>query len=79
MLAANSLAPGTKRMIQIAVLNQSTAISDADTRAMLASLHHQWNVDFQPIWGVGSWWQSRFVRCLVSGERGCFKGEAYVL
>lgn len=30
----NSLAPGTKRMIQIAVVNESTAISNADILAM---------------------------------------------
>src|SRR5262245_51634495 len=40
-------------MIQIAVLNESTAISDADIRAMLPAFRHQWNVDLQPIWGVG--------------------------
>ena len=40
-------------MIQIAVLNESTAIADADVRAMLPAFSHQWNVDLQPIWGVG--------------------------
>jgi hypothetical protein len=40
-------------MIQIAVLNESTAISDADVRAMLQAFSQQWNVDLQPVWGVG--------------------------
>jgi hypothetical protein len=40
-------------MIQIAVLNESTAISDADICAMLPAFSQQWNIDLQPIWGVG--------------------------
>ena len=40
-------------MIQIAVLNESTGISDAEVRAMLPPFGQQWNLDLQPIWGVG--------------------------
>jgi hypothetical protein len=40
-------------MIQIAVLNESTAMSDAEVRAMLQAFGQQWNLDLQPIWGVG--------------------------
>lgn len=59
-------------MLQIAVINESTAISDADVQAMLPAFTQQWNRDLQPIWGVedatftfvpqsqspaaGSWW-----------------------
>ncbi len=59
-------------MIQIAVMNQSTAISDADVQAMLPAFDQQWNKDLQSVWGVekaaftfvpkgqtptaGSWW-----------------------
>lgn len=39
-------------MIHITVRNDSTAISNADIRAMLVGLHHQWNVD--PA-NLGSW------------------------
>jgi hypothetical protein len=38
-------------MIQIAVLNESTVISNADIRAMLPAFRQQWNIDLQPIWG----------------------------
>ena len=40
-------------MLQIAVINESTAISDADVQAMLPAFTQQWNGDLQPIWGVG--------------------------
>jgi hypothetical protein len=39
-------------MLQIAVVNESTAISDADVQAMLPAFTQQWNNDLQPIWGV---------------------------
>src|SRR5712692_8787619 len=39
-------------MLQIAVINESTAISDADVQAMLPAFQQQWNGDLQPIWGV---------------------------
>jgi hypothetical protein len=59
-------------MPQIAVINESTAISDADVRKMIPAFDQQWNKDLQPVWGVdaatfnfipkgqmppaGSWW-----------------------
>jgi hypothetical protein len=39
-------------MLQIAVMNESTAISDADVQAMLPAFTHQWNKDLLPIWGL---------------------------
>ena len=58
-------------MIEIAVLNESTAISDADIRAMLPAFSHQWNVDLQPIWGVGEA-NFTFVRKDQSPEAGAW-------
>ena len=59
-------------MLQLAVINQSTAISDADIQNMIPAFQQQWNTDLQGIWGVdtsnfqfvpqgqsppaGSWW-----------------------
>jgi len=59
-------------MLQIAVMNSSTAIADADVQAMLPAFTQQWNNDLGPVWGVdqakftfvptgqspaaGSWW-----------------------
>jgi hypothetical protein len=39
-------------MLQIAVINESTAIADADVQAMLLAFTQQWNQDLQSIWGV---------------------------
>jgi hypothetical protein len=39
-------------MLQIAVINESSAITDADVQAMLPAFAQQWNGDLQPIWGV---------------------------
>ena len=39
-------------MPQIAVINESTAISDADVQKMLPAFGQQWNKDLEPIWGV---------------------------
>ena len=39
-------------MIQLAVINASTAIADADVQKMLPAFGQQWNGDLQPIWGV---------------------------
>jgi hypothetical protein len=39
-------------MPQIAVINESTAISDADVRKMIPAFDQQWNKDLQPVWGV---------------------------
>ena len=59
-------------MPQIAVINESTAIKDADVQKMLPAFDQQWNSDLLPVWGVdqakfafvpkatkpaaGSWW-----------------------
>src|SRR5258708_36785622 len=59
-------------MPQIAVINESTAIVDADVQKMLPAFAQQWNNDLAPVWGVdaatftfvpknqmpaaGSWW-----------------------
>jgi hypothetical protein len=39
-------------MIQVAVINESTAISDADVQAMIPAFQTQWNRDLAPIWTV---------------------------
>ena len=39
-------------MPQIAVINESTAISDADVQNMLPAFTQQWNQDLLPVWGV---------------------------
>jgi hypothetical protein len=40
-------------MLQIAVMNESTVISDSDVQVMLPAFDKQWNGDLQPVWGVG--------------------------
>jgi hypothetical protein len=39
-------------MPQIAVINESTAIADADVQKMLPAFEQQWNRDLKPVWGV---------------------------
>jgi hypothetical protein len=39
-------------MPQIAVINESTVISDADVQNMLPAFNQQWNQDLLPVWGV---------------------------
>ena len=39
-------------MPQIAVINESTASSDADVQTRLPAFDQQWNKDLEPIWGV---------------------------
>jgi len=39
-------------MPQIAVINESTAVQDADVKAMLDAFGQQWNNDLAPVWGV---------------------------
>jgi len=39
-------------MPQIALMNELTAISDADVQKMLPAFDQQWNKDLAPIWGV---------------------------
>jgi hypothetical protein len=41
-------------MLQIAVINESTAITDGKVQEMLPAFDHQWNQDLDPVWGVGS-------------------------
>jgi hypothetical protein len=59
-------------MPNIAVINESTVINDADVQKMLPAFAQQWNNDLRPVWGVepaeftftpkgrqpaaGSWW-----------------------
>jgi hypothetical protein len=59
-------------MLHIAVINESTAITDGDVRMMLPAFERQWNGDLLSVWGVaaaafdfvprghrppgGSWW-----------------------
>ena len=59
-------------MLQIAVINESTAISDGQVRGMLSAFDQQWNKDLDAVWVVqpaaftfvpkgtapasGSWW-----------------------
>jgi hypothetical protein len=40
-------------MLQIAVINESTAIQDADVQKMIPALSSQWNNDLNNVWGVG--------------------------
>jgi hypothetical protein len=40
-------------MTQIAVINESTATTDAAVQAMLSAFQTQWNKDLDPVWGVG--------------------------
>jgi hypothetical protein len=39
-------------VVQIAVINESTAINDAEVQKMLPAFVQQWNGDLLPIWGV---------------------------
>ena len=41
-------------MPQIAVINESTAISDEEVQAMLPAFSQQWNADLKAVWGVDS-------------------------
>jgi hypothetical protein len=63
---------GGTQMPQLAVINESGAIVDADVQKMIPAFTQQWNKDLQPVWGVdtatftfvpkgkapatGSWW-----------------------
>ena len=40
-------------MLQIAVINESTAIADVPVQQMLPALSTQWNTDLNAAWGVG--------------------------
>lgn len=39
-------------MLQIAVINESTVISDAEVQGYLPAFDQQWNKDLLPVWGV---------------------------
>jgi hypothetical protein len=39
-------------MPQLAVINESTSIADADVQKMIPAFTQQWNKDLQPVWGV---------------------------
>ena len=39
-------------MVQIAVINESSAIADPDVQAMLPAFSQQWNQDLRPLWGL---------------------------
>lgn len=41
-------------MLHIAVINESTAIADADVQNMIAAFNTQWNNDLNSVWGVGA-------------------------
>src|SRR5271156_139777 len=41
-------------MLQLAVINESTAIVDGDVQNMLPAFSQQWNKDLQSVWGVDS-------------------------
>jgi hypothetical protein len=41
-------------MVQIAVINESTKVSDAVVQAMIPAFSSQWNDDLDPVWGVGT-------------------------
>ncbi len=39
-------------MIQLAVINESTAVQDAPVQAMIPAFSQQWNQDLRPVWGI---------------------------
>jgi hypothetical protein len=41
-------------MLQIAVINESTASTDADVQKMIPAFNTQWNNDLNSVWGVGA-------------------------
>jgi hypothetical protein len=41
-------------MLQIAVINESTAGADADVQKMIPAFNTQWNNDLNSVWGVGA-------------------------
>jgi hypothetical protein len=41
-------------MPEIAVINESTALSDEEVQGMLPAFGQQWNADLKPVWGVDS-------------------------
>jgi hypothetical protein len=41
-------------MLQIAVINESTAITDSAVQAFIPAFSTQWNTDLNSVWGVGA-------------------------
>jgi len=41
-------------MLQIAVINESTAIADGPVQQMIPAFSTQWNTDLNAVWGVGA-------------------------
>ena len=41
-------------MLQLAVINESTAIADDSVQQMIPAFSTQWNTDLSAVWGVGS-------------------------
>jgi hypothetical protein len=41
-------------VLQIAVINESTAMNDGDAQAMIPAFNTQWNNDLNSVWGVGA-------------------------
>jgi hypothetical protein len=41
-------------MLQIAVINESNAISDGDVKGMIPAFSAQWNNELNAVWGVGA-------------------------
>jgi len=41
-------------MLQIAVINESTAITDSDVQDMIPAFDAQWNNELNDVWGVGA-------------------------
>lgn len=39
-------------MLHLAVINESTSISDSNVKEMIPAFQHQWNTDLRSIWGV---------------------------
>jgi hypothetical protein len=62
-------------MIQIAVLNEWTGISDADIRTMLQPSDTNGTLTSSQSGELDRVAVSRFLRCLVFIERGCFEGR----
>jgi hypothetical protein len=47
----NKAAFEEREIPQIAVINEATAIADADVQKMLPAFEQQWNRDLLPVWG----------------------------
>jgi hypothetical protein len=41
-------------MLQLAVINESTAVAAADVQGMIPAFSQQWNTDLKSVWGVDS-------------------------